>query len=96
MEEKYFYIVNPRGAIHIVSETHARARLTIAGWRLATADERAAYEAADGNQRHNKPLAAPFKPIPDDADILAGAEVVSTAPKEEAAESAPVAKKSKK
>lgn len=77
MEEKYFYIVNPKGAIHVVSETHARARLTIAGWRLATADERAAYEAADGNQRFDKPIVAPFKPIPEDASILAGAEAVS-------------------
>lgn len=76
MEEKHFYIVNPKGAIHIVSETHARARLTIAGWRLATADERTAYEAQDGNQRFDKPLVAPFKPIPDDADILAGARAI--------------------
>ena len=78
MEEKYFYIVNPKGAIHIVSETHARARLTIAGWRLATSEERAAYEAAGGDQRFDRPLVAPFQPIPVDADILAGAEAVST------------------
>ncbi len=100
MEEKYFYIVNPKGAIHIVSETHARARLTIVGWRLATAEERAAYEAANGNQRADRPLVAPFKPIPDDVDILAGAEVVvkPTPLNEEAAPPEPSAavKKSKK
>lgn len=73
-EEKAFYIVNPKGAIHIVNEDHAKARLKIVGWRLATAEERTAYDAAGGNQRFDKPLATPFKAVIENPALLAGAE----------------------
>lgn len=78
--------------MHIVSEENAKSRLKIVGWRLATADERAAYEKADGNQRFNKPLAAPFKPIPTDAVTLDGAEFVPVKKDETIIEPSPIKK----
>lgn len=75
-DEKFYYIVNPKGCIHIVSEADAKSRLKIIGWRLATAEERALYEQAEGNQRHNKPLVTPFVPMTADAETLEGAEFV--------------------
>jgi hypothetical protein len=74
--EKFYLIVNPHGAMHVVSEDLARARLKLPGWRLASADEKAAYKKADGNQRAGRPLAKPFSPsreiddaLPMDAEI---------------------------
>ncbi len=94
MAEKFYYIVNPKGAIHIVSEDHAKARLKIIGWRLATSEERASYEKANGNQRFNKPLATPFTPMPVEEAALSGAEFVPESKDEPASE--PIVKKSKK
>lgn len=61
-QEKFYLIVNPHGTMHVVSETHARARLKQVGWRVATETEKQAYFAADGNQRANRPLAKPYSP----------------------------------
>ena len=69
-EEKFYYIVNPKGTIHSVNREHARMRLKQAGWRIATADEVAKLKAADGNQIFNKPLAKPFSPEPDLEPVL--------------------------
>ncbi len=55
------FIVNPAGAVHEVSVAHAAERLAQdLRYRLATADEIAAYEAAYGYQTHERPLGAPF------------------------------------
>lgn len=62
-----YFIVNPKGTIHEVDREHARERLRIAGWRVATAEEIAAYDAAGGNQVAGKPLAKPWQPDPDAA-----------------------------
>ncbi len=64
MEEKTYLIVNPKGCMHIVSEAHARARLQIAGWRLATKEEQELYFEAS-EQRFDRPLAKPFQPDKD-------------------------------
>jgi len=63
-EEKTYLIVNPKGCMHIVNEEHARARLQIVGWRLATQDEQAAYFATE-EQRFDRPIAKPFEPAKD-------------------------------
>ena len=74
--EKFYLIVNPAGAMHVVSEDHARSRLALPGWRMATADEKAKYKTAAGNQRAGRPLAKPFSPakalaeaLPMDAEV---------------------------
>lgn len=77
-EEKNYLIVNPKGIMHVVSESHARSRLKIVGWRLANAEERAAYFKAKGNQRFDKPLAAPFSPQPLTDQALTEAELMPT------------------
>lgn len=58
------YIVNPRGAIHECDRAHALARLRQLGWRVATAAEAAAYRAAGGAQRFDRPLTRPWRPLP--------------------------------
>lgn len=80
-EEKGFYIVNPKGAIHVVDEQHARWRLKLPGWRLATEDEIKAYIEAGGNQRWDKPLAKPFSADPT-SQIIPAAAQRKRAPKE--------------
>ena len=40
-EEKNYLIVNPKGVMHVVSEAHARERLKLVGWRLASPEEKA-------------------------------------------------------
>ena len=81
MTDKNFLIVNPKGIMHVVSEEHARARLKIIGWRLATPEEKTAYQEADGNQRHNKPLAKPFTAEPSLEDALPEVEAIAPAVK---------------
>lgn len=72
-EEKIYYIVNPKGTIHIVTQEHAKARLQLPGWRLANKDEIQKYREAGGNQRFDFPLAQPWNPeiieqeVPEDA-----------------------------
>lgn len=78
--EKAYYIVNPKGTIHEVNASHARERLKTVGWRLATSEEIEAYSQSGGNQRFDRPLAAPFMPLADDSDELAAAEVKAATP----------------
>jgi hypothetical protein len=74
--EKFYLIVNPAGAMHVVSEDHARMRLGTPGWRLASADEKVKYKAAGGNQRAGRPLAKPFSPTKElEAALPVGEEV---------------------
>lgn len=75
-EVKSFLIVNPKGIMHVVSEQHARERLKIVGWRLATDDEKKAYFEAGGNQRFDSPLAAKFSPEPLADRALSEADVI--------------------
>lgn len=77
-DEKSFLIVNPKGAMHVVSEDHARARLRIAGWHLATAEEKDAYAQANGNQRFDRPLGKRFEPDKQLADALPMEEAITT------------------
>lgn len=68
--DKGYFIVNPKGCIHVVTKEHARERLKLPGWRLATPQEIAAYHKADGLQRAGRPLAAPWVPDVDDEPEL--------------------------
>lgn len=97
MSEKSYLIVNPKGIMHVVSEEHARQRLTNSiGWRLATPDEKKAYFEANGNQRFDRPLAKPFTPMPLDAEELSEAEMLPMKKsKPEPGTKAEAAKKSK-
>lgn len=60
-----YYIVNPKGAIHEVTREHARERLKIAGWRMASPQEIAELAARDGLQVFDKPICTPWSPDPD-------------------------------
>lgn len=60
-EEKRYYIVNPAGAVHEVTRDHAVVRLKQPGYRMATPDEVAAYQAAR-LQRYDRPIATPWDP----------------------------------
>jgi len=62
--ERAYYLVNPKGCIHVVDREHAAMRLRQVGWRLATKDEIAAYESVS-EQRFDRPLARPWSPDPD-------------------------------
>lgn len=93
MTEKNFLIVNPKGVMHVVTEAHARARLKIIGWRLATPEEKDAYQKANGNQRYDKPLATPFSAEPTMEDALPEVEALATDKTETVADAvAPIAK----
>lgn len=59
-----YYLVNPAGAIHSVDREHARTRLAVAGWRLATEDEIATYKSQPV-QRSDAPIAPKWTPDPD-------------------------------
>lgn len=61
-DDKTYYLVNPRGVIHTASREHAQDKLHSLGWRLATPEEIQKYHDAGGNQRWDKPLAAPWNP----------------------------------
>lgn len=63
--ERRYFIVNPSGTIHEVTREIASARLKQVGYRKATRDEIALYEAADGNQRAGSPLCEPYSDDPD-------------------------------
>ncbi|MCK5641112.1 MAG: hypothetical protein KAJ19_09955 [Gammaproteobacteria bacterium] len=43
MAEREYFIVNPKGTIHIVTREHAQMRLASPGWRMANAKEITAY-----------------------------------------------------
>ncbi|NOK59128.1 MAG: hypothetical protein GFH27_549283n412 [Chloroflexi bacterium AL-W] len=63
--EKSYHIVNPRGAIHVVTREHAASRLRQAGWRLATKQEIAKLARQKGRQLHDKPICTPWSPDPE-------------------------------
>ena len=44
MAEREYFIVNPKGTIHIVTREHAQSRLASPGWRMAVSEEIAAYK----------------------------------------------------
>lgn len=71
--EKRYFIVNPAGAIHEVTREHARERLKVVGWRMATSAEVAELNARGGNQRADDPICTPWSPDPD-VDAEAAAE----------------------
>ena len=61
-EEKTYFIVNKAGAVHEVTESHAKNRLANSiGFRLAKKAEIQKYYDAD-IQRHDRPIAKPFTP----------------------------------
>lgn len=62
--EKSYFLVNPAGAIHSVSREHARERLKLAGWRLASQAEVDELRARSGHQRWDDPICAPWTPEP--------------------------------
>jgi hypothetical protein len=63
-KEKVYYIVNPAGAVHVVTREHARSRLRQVGYRMATKEEVAAYKKAKV-QVHDQPIAEPWSPEPE-------------------------------
>lgn len=77
-EEKGIYLVNPAGAIHLVTREHARERLRLVGWRVAKPHEIAelqkreaavvkakkAGERSHATQTFDAPIAAPWSPEP--------------------------------
>lgn len=62
--EGVFYLVNPSGAIHGVDRDHAKWRLAMPGWRLATEEEVTAYHA-NPVQRSDRPICPKWSPDPD-------------------------------
>lgn len=62
---RFYHIVNPAGAIHECDYEHARWRLGMVGWRLASAEELAELTARSGEQRANDPICEPWSPDPD-------------------------------
>ena len=64
--EDVIWIVNPGGALHLVTKEHARTLFKSVGWRKATAAEIAELEKRKGNQRFDDPIAEPWSPEPTD------------------------------
>lgn len=64
-----FYLVNPKGTIHVVSYDHARERLKTAGYRLAVDPEIAVY-LESRVQRHDRPICEPWSPEPEVVEDL--------------------------
>jgi hypothetical protein len=63
------WIVNPGGALHLVSREHAREKFREVGWRKATAAEIAELEKRQGNQRFDDPIAEPWTPEPTEEGV---------------------------
>ena len=59
-----YFIVNPHGVIHECDADHARWRLRMPGYRLATLDEVKELMARGGNQRFDDPICEPWSPEP--------------------------------
>lgn len=77
-EEKAYYIVNPAGAVHVVTYEHAKDRLRQVGYRLATEAEIAVYSETNV-QRHDRPIARPWSPEPEpEPELSADAAVATT------------------
>lgn len=61
MDEK-FYIVNPKGAVHEVTQQHAEDRINAdPRWRMAEKAEVASYLKTP-QQTADKPIATPYVP----------------------------------
>ncbi len=61
--QKVFYLVNPGGAIHEVTEQHARQRLALGrGWRVATKEQIAEYKRRGKHQTFDDPIAPRWVP----------------------------------
>lgn len=67
-KEKRFFIVNPKGAVHEVTEAIAKERLGAVGWRMATKEEIERYLAADV-QRFDRPIGTPFNAEPEGVEL---------------------------
>ncbi len=63
--DKRYFIVNPDERDPRSSRENARTRLKQLGYRLATVEEVAKYDAAGGNQRANRPLCERWSADPD-------------------------------
>lgn len=79
IEEPRFFIVNPAGAIHEVTEEHAQARLYLPGWRSATLDEVKELMARGGEQRFDEPICEPWRPAPVALEGLEGLDASALA-----------------
>lgn len=64
-----YFVVNRAGAVHEVTQDHARERLGQVGWRMATKEEVQAYINRGGNQRHDDPIAPPWSPEPEPIEL---------------------------
>ena len=62
--EDVIWIVNPGGALHLVTREHAREKFREVGWRKATPAEIAELDKRKGNQRFDDPIAEPWSPEP--------------------------------
>lgn len=57
-----FFLVNPKGAVHEVTQEHAEQRINAdPRYRMATEDEVAAFLSA-GEQRADEPIGTPWAP----------------------------------
>lgn len=65
-----FFLRNPHGTIHEVDREHAKRRLAVAGWFLATDDEIEQYKEARV-QLWDKPIGEKWDPEPEVVDELA-------------------------
>ncbi len=64
------WMVNPAGAIHLMSKTSAANRLKWhKGWRVATAAEVEKYKAAKGKQEADKPLCPRYVDMPQEPEL---------------------------
>lgn len=57
---KQYFIANPAGAIHKVSQAHANKLLRKVGYRSATSAEVKALQAKKGAQDSRNPIVEPF------------------------------------
>ncbi len=65
--EDTVYVVNRFGTVHSCTRKHAELRLRLPGWRMATADEIAAYCEPGSVQSFDRPFGTPWKPAVDNA-----------------------------
>lgn len=74
MSTKRFFIVNPAGAIHEVTEDHARELLAKVGYRNASAADVKKLNSQRGNlkpgeQRFDEPICEPFTATPEPVEV---------------------------
>lgn len=74
MSTKRFFVVNPAGAVHEVTEEHARELLAKIGYRNATAVEVKKLNSQRGNlkpgeQRFDEPICEPFSATPEPVEV---------------------------